>query len=238
MKNIKQIVGVMIFCGILVAGLAWMIEQKSTPPALLLNEEGTLEELGGPLTPEEREVINVETTNTMNPTAIFTTTKGVIEIELYADVMPITAGNFAKLAEEGFYDGIKFHRVIDGFMIQGGDPNSKGEDTSIYGTGGPGYAITDEHVEGELLTNTRGSISMANSGPNSGRSQFFINTADNVMLDFDKEPLSSKHPVFGRVTSGMDVIDAISGTETGARDLPVTPVIIESLTIKTNEVSE
>ena len=145
--------------------------------------------------------------------------------------MPITAGNFIKLAEEGFYDNTKFHRVIDGFMIQGGDPNTKTEDVASYGTGGPGYAIPDEHVEGEKLTNVRGTIAMANSGPNSGGSQFFINLVDNSFLDFNKEPLSSKHPVFGRVIEGMDVVDAIANVETGARDIPVEDVVIESVSV-------
>ncbi|MDB9944469.1 peptidylprolyl isomerase [bacterium] len=173
-------------------------------------------------------------TNETNRIAVFTTNKGVIEMELFEDSMPITTGNFIKLAEEGYYDGIKFHRIIDGFMIQGGDPNTKGEDTATYGTGGPGYTIEDEFVEGENLSNVRGTISMANTGqPNSGGSQFFINTVDNLALDFDKEPLSSKHPVFGRVVEGMDVVDIISDVETvPGRDLPVEPVVIESLTIR------
>ena len=146
--------------------------------------------------------------------------------------MPVTAGNFIKLAEEGFYNGIQFHRVIDGFMIQGGDPITKTDEVFRYGTGGPGYAIPDEHIAGEYLTNVRGTISMANSGPNSGGSQFFINVADNTNLDFDKQPLSSKHPVFGRVLSGMEVVDAIAKVEVNDRDLPLEPVVIETLTIR------
>ncbi|MCA9363921.1 peptidylprolyl isomerase [Candidatus Kaiserbacteria bacterium] len=170
----------------------------------------------------------------MNRIALFTTNKGIIEIELFEDLMPITTGNFITLAEDGFYDNTKFHRVIDGFMIQGGDPNSKTDNTTIYGTGGPGYTIDDEFVRDPLLSNVRGTIAMANTGqPNSGGSQFFINTANNTALDFDKQPFTSKHAVFGRVIVGMDVVDAISKTETGDRDLPVDPVIIESVTIRT-----
>jgi peptidylprolyl isomerase len=147
--------------------------------------------------------------------------------------MPITAGNFLTLAEEGFYDDTKFHRVISNFMNQGGDPLTKDDlATDRWGTGGPGYAIADEHVAGENLTNTRGSISMANSGPNSGGSQFFINVVDNSFLDFDKEPLSSKHPVFGRVVSGMDIVDAINAVQTEGPDRPVEPVVIEKITVK------
>ncbi|MCF7815676.1 MAG: peptidylprolyl isomerase [Candidatus Pacebacteria bacterium] len=168
----------------------------------------------------------------MNKIALMKTNLGTIEIELFENVMPITTANFIKLAEEKFYDGIKFHRVIDGFMIQAGDPNTKEDDTSKYGSGGPGYTIADEFVEGELLTNVRGTIAMANTGqPNSGGSQFFINTVDNTGLDFNKEPYSSKHPVFGRITKGMDVVDAISNVETGQANLPTEPVIIENITI-------
>ncbi len=169
-------------------------------------------------------------TTSDNPVVVLKTTKGDIEIELFMDTMPITAGNFLKLAQEGFYNGVKFHRIIKNFMIQGGDPLSKGDNTALYGTGGPGYAIEDEFVKG--ISNTRGTISMANSGPNSGGSQFFINLVDNVNLDFDKEPLTSKHPVFGKVVGGMDVVDAIGNVQTGERDIPVEPVVIESIEIK------
>ena len=130
--------------------------------------------------------------------AVLNTNHGIIKIKLYLEESPITAGNFKKLVEEGFYDGVKFHRVIQNFMIQGGDPFTKDDSSqSRWGTGGPGYAIEDEFIKG--LSNVRGSISMANSGPNSGGSQFFINVADNTFLDWDKEPNASKHPVFGMV---------------------------------------
>ena len=144
------------------------------------------------------------------------TNHGDIVIELYSD-MPVTAGNFQKLVEEGFYEGVIFHRVIKGFMIQGGDPTGTG-------SGGPGYKIADEFVAGH--SNVRGTISMANSGPNSGGSQFFINLVDNSFLDFDKQPLTSKHPVFGEVVEGMDVVDEIANVATGAQDRPVEEVAI------------
>jgi peptidylprolyl isomerase len=172
-------------------------------------------------------------TSVANPIAVLSTTKGVVEFELFADTMPITTGNFQKLIKQGYYNGIKFHRVIDGFMIQGGDPLSKDDSKiNIWGTGGPGYAIADEHIVGKLLTNTRGTIAMANSGPKSGGSQFFINLADNTNLDFDKPPLSSAHPVFGRVITGMDVVDAIGKVMTARNDRPLEPVIITKATIK------
>jgi peptidylprolyl isomerase len=145
------------------------------------------------------------------------TTQGDLVIELY-DNMPVTAGNFKKLVEEGFYDGLVFHRVIKDFMIQGGDPQGTG-------AGGPGYTIKDEFVEGS--SNLRGTLSMANSGPNSGGSQFFINLVDNTYLDWDKQPLTSKHPVFGKVLEEhMDVVDKIGNAEVGAQDRPAEEIKI------------
>jgi peptidylprolyl isomerase len=137
------------------------------------------------------------------------TTKGDIVIELDPN-MPITAGNFEKLVSKGFYDGIIFHRVISGFMIQGGCPKGTG-------TGGPGYTIRDEF--GVRNRNTRGTISMANAGPNTGGSQFFINLVNNNHLD-------EKHPVFGKVVTGMEVVDTIGKTKTGRGDRPVEDVVI------------
>ena len=132
--------------------------------------------------------------------------------------MPITTGNFKKLVKDGFYDGTIFHRVIENFMIQGGDPIGTG-------MGGPGYTIEDEFVKGH--SNVRGTISMANTGqPNTGGSQFFINLVDNSALDFDKQPLTSKHPAFGEVIEGMDVIDEIAKVPKGAGDKPLEDVVI------------
>lgn len=153
---------------------------------------------------DKTEVNNVEETK-----VLLKTTKGDITIKLYDD-MPITAGNFKELVGKGFYDGVIFHRVIDGFMIQGGDPEGTGR-------GGPGYNIKDEFTDHNQ--NNRGTISMANAGPNTGGSQFFINLVNNNFLD-------SKHPVFGEVVEGMDVIDALAKVETGAQDRPVEEVKI------------
>lgn len=143
------------------------------------------------------------------------TNMGDIVIELYED-MPITAGNFEKLVKEGFYDGVIFHRIIDGFMIQGGDPTGTG-------TGGPGYTIKDEFTSNNK--NDRGTLSMANSGPNTGGSQFFINLAGNNYLD-------SKHPVFGKVIEGMDVVDKIAKSQTGPGDIPIEEVKILKATVE------
>jgi peptidylprolyl isomerase len=235
MTSIKQIIWVLVGSAVLIAALTYITTRQSSEPQLLLEDDGSTVVSQPPLTVEaleENEKLAI--TNTMNPVAVFTTSQGVFELELFADQMPITTGNFIKLAEEGYYDGIKFHRIIDGFMIQGGDPNTKTENRASYGQGGPGYTIQDEFVEGELLTNLRGTISMANTGqPNSGGSQFFLNTVDNTNLDFNQPPLSSKHPVFGRISAGMDVIDTISSVATGPGDVPLEDVVIESLTIRT-----
>lgn len=149
------------------------------------------------------------------------TNMGDITLIMYDD-MPITAGNFIKLSKEGFYDGLTFHRVIDGFMIQGGDPKGNG-------TGGPGYEIEDEFGEGH--SNVRGTISMANAGPNTGGSQFFINLVNNTFLDVDDPRTPSAHPVFGEVIDGMDVVDKIGHVKTGRNDKPVAPVIIEKMEV-------
>lgn len=137
--------------------------------------------------------------------------------------MPKTTGNFIKLAKKGFYDNLIFHRVIDGFMIQGGCPQGTG-------SGGPGYTIEDEFGSGH--SNVRGTISMANTGrPNSGGCQFFINTANNRFLDKEDKSTPSAHPVFGEVVEGMDVIDAISKVKTGRGDKPVNNVVIKTIEV-------
>ncbi len=166
-----------------------------------------------------------------NPIAKFDTTMGVFEAEIFIDKMPITGGNFVKLAKEGFYDGLHFHRVIADFMNQFGCPHSKDPNSDRAGTGqSPHGSIADEHPADIRLSNEPGTLSMANSGPNSGSSQFFINTKNNAYLDyFAAGP--SKHPVFARVTSGMDVVTAINNTPTGAGDRPITPVKMNSITI-------
>jgi peptidyl-prolyl cis-trans isomerase B (cyclophilin B) len=141
------------------------------------------------------------------------TNHGPIGIELYPDDAPKTVENFTKLAQDGYYDGIIFHRVIPDFMIQGGDPTGTGR-------GGPGYTFEDEFNEHKV---ERGALAMANAGPNTNGSQFFIVTADACPW------LDGKHTVFGRVTDGMDVVDAISGVATDAGDRPRQDVVIERI---------
>ncbi len=147
--------------------------------------------------------------------ALFETNEGNFEIDLDEENMPVTAGNFIKLATKGFYNGTIFHRVIANFMIQGGDPTGTG-------MGGPGYSIKDEFTKNNH--NAIGTISMANAGPNTGGSQFFINLVDNFYLD-------SKHPVFGRVTKGMEVVEKIGKTKTNKSDKPLNTIKIEKCTI-------
>lgn len=231
-SNIIAVIILITSSILLVTGLTlWLGPVTPSNDAISEESSSSDNEITAPLAPKQLEAYNVTMTNDKNPIAQFTTNQGTFEIELFEDTMPITAGNFIKLVNEGFYNGIKFHRVIEGFMIQGGDPITKTEDVMRYGTGGPGYSIPDEHISGEFLTNIRGTISMANSGPNSGGSQFFINLADNTNLDFDKQPLTSQHPVFGHVLKGMDVVDKIALVETNQSDMPLEPVVIESVKI-------
>lgn len=155
--------------------------------------------------------------------AIMRTSKGEITIE-FGDATPNTVANFTKLAKEGFYDGTKFHRVIQGFMIQGGDPLTKDDAQQFrWGTGGPGYTFADEISPANK--NEVGTISMANAGPNTNGSQFFINVAANNFLD-------PKHTVFGKVVSGMDVVQMIENVETNEIDRPLEPVVIEHVEIQ------
>jgi cyclophilin family peptidyl-prolyl cis-trans isomerase len=139
------------------------------------------------------------------------TNHGPIELELYDEDAPKTVENFRKLAADGFYDGVIFHRVIKDFMIQGGDPTGTG-------TGGPGYTFEDEFNDNKVV---RGALAMANAGPNTNGSQFFIVTTDAAPW------LDGKHTVFGRVTGGMDTVDSIEGAQTDARDKPVEDAVIE-----------
>jgi cyclophilin family peptidyl-prolyl cis-trans isomerase len=161
-----------------------------------------------------------------NMTAIMKTNKGEVKIEFFNQDAPKTVENFAKLAQDGFYNGIKFHRVIPGFMVQGGDPLTKDDSLkNTWGTGDPGYKFEDEiHANNK---NNTGTLAMANSGPNTNGSQFFINVADNNFLD-------AKHTVFGKVVEGMDVVHVIVNVPTEGPDRPVDAVVIESITIETN----
>jgi cyclophilin family peptidyl-prolyl cis-trans isomerase len=168
-----------------------------------------------------------------NPTATFQTSLGEFTAELFMDKMPETAGNFVKLAKAGFYDGLHFHRVISGFMIQFGCPHSRDPSSPRAGTGnGPQGTIKDEHPANAKISNEPGTLSMANTGQaNSGSCQFFINTVHNAYLDWFS-PGPSKHPVFGKIVSGLDVVKKIETTPTAAGDRPKTPVQMVKVTVQ------
>ena len=167
-----------------------------------------------------------------NPTATFDTTLGSFTAEVFLDQMPITANNFIKLAKSGFYDDLHFHRVINGFMIQFGCEYSKDPNSPRCGTGNSPFGnVQDEHPANAKISNDPGTLSMANTGrPNSGGAQFFINTVNNGRLDWFS-PGPSRHPVFGKITSGMDVVKKIETTPTSAEDRPRTAVKVNKVTI-------
>jgi len=156
--------------------------------------------------------------NSSGQKVILETNHGNIEIELFSDKAPNTVNNFITLAQDGFYDGTRFHRVIKGFMNQGGCPNSKDLAlTNLWGMGDPGYKF-DCEIHNENF-NVKGTISMANAGPNTNGSQFFINAGNNDWLN-------RGHTVFGKVVSGMDVVEKINSVQTGPRDIPIEEVVI------------
>ena len=166
-----------------------------------------------------------------NPTATLETSQGSITIELFSDSMPLTAGNFIELAKSGFYDGLHFHRVIQGFMLQFGCPHSADPESPKAGTGdSPNGTIQDEFPGDAKISNEPGTLSMANTGQaNSGSCQFFINTVHNDFLDWFSSG-QSKHPVFGKVLDGMDVVAKIESCPT-QDDRPIEPVKMVSVKI-------
>jgi len=183
-----------------------------------LNDLGKKAETSEKTKPETKKETSVSKTM-----AVIKTNYGDIKIELFLEDAPETTANFIKLSEAGFYDGTKFHRVIKGFMIQGGDPLTKDNSKKNYwGTGGPGYTFKDEIHSKNY--NFIGTIAMANSGPNTNGSQFFINTANNNYLD-------SKHTVFGKVAEGMKVVRTIEDVKTEGPDRPIEDVVIETIKI-------
>ncbi len=223
MKNFLIIILVLVCIG---AGIYFINRNKKINVVDNLPQDKVLENLTQNSVGEDTKkdpITNNKEENKKIMYAIMHTNMGDITLQL-SDTAPNTVANFKKLAGEGFYNGTKFHRVIKGFMNQGGDPLSK-DDTkkSMWGTGGPGYKFNDEITA--TNHNDVGTIAMANAGPNTNGSQFFINVAPNNFLD-------TKHTVFGHVTSGMDVVTAINNTATDPTDKPLTPVVIESITLK------
>ncbi len=212
-KTIIPILIIVLILGGLILGFYFLFTSNEKEEAS--KEDLTTEE------PKNGEVPNETTTNMI---AVITTNYGQIKLELFGTDAPNTVNNFVKLAKEGFYNGTKFHRVIKGFMIQGGDPLTKDNSKKdMWGTGGPGYKFDDEiHANNN---NVIGTIAMANAGSNTNGSQFFINTVDNNFLD-------TKHTVFGKVIDGMEVVTAIENVATGSQDRPVEDVIIGNITIE------
>jgi cyclophilin family peptidyl-prolyl cis-trans isomerase len=223
MKRLLLSLGTLVVIGI---GI-WLVAR--TGPS------GTLETVQAPVDThaDTNTVASIQTDTTKEPLqadkttnymkATLHTTMGDITIE-FNESTPKTVENFTKLASSGFYDGTKFHRVIEGFMSQGGDPLSKDDSKSaLWGTGGPGYSFADEITASNK--NNVGTISMANSGPNTNGSQFFINAASNNFLD-------GKHTVFGTVVAGMDVATAINQVQTDGNDRPLVPVAITGITLE------
>lgn len=175
--------------------------------------------INGSRIPQYETVSPVTIDPTARYTALIKTNVGNMEIELFPGQAPITVNNFIFLANDGFYDGIIFHRVIPSFMIQGGDPTGTG-------TGGPGYRFQDEFVP-NLTFDQPGRLAMANSGPGTNGSQFFITTVPTPHLN-------GAHTIFGQVTLGQEVADAISLAQTGAQDRPTTPIVIQGIDITKN----
>jgi len=211
-KYIIVLVGIIV-----VVGGIWFFTRNSKESSGVV--EGTL-----PIT-------NFNDTTKMTK-AILSTSKGDITIEFFESQAPNTVANFVKLTKEGFYDGTKFHRVIKGFMIQGGDPLSK-DDSKInfWGTGGPGYQFADEiNAKSDLYTKggyVKGIVAMANSGPNTNGSQFFIMT--------ENYPLPPSYTIFGKVDAGQEVVDKIANVQTlqpGVLDRPVEAIIINNISLK------
>jgi peptidylprolyl isomerase len=207
-----KVITSIILLAVIIGGIIWWMNRKTTiEPIVGIKGINT-------------EAVDLYGTNQkkyMNAT--LHTTKGDITIEFNPDT-PNTVQNFSKLAESKFYDGVKFHRVIKGFMIQGGDPLTKDDSQAQkWGTGGPGYNFNDEISTSNK--NNIGTISMANAGPNTNGSQFFINLTNNNFLD-------TKHTVFGKVTAGMDVVEAIGMSPVDRNDRPQEPISITSVSLK------
>lgn len=221
---------------IIVIGLGFLVKKNKASDPVITNQ--TNGEIVSPIDTNTTTTINqpntpVTTTEEIKPktmetkkysTATLVTNVGDVTIALDQENTPKTVENFIKLAEKGFYNGTRFHRVIAGFMIQGGDPLSVDTSKKAYwGTGGPGYQFADEIKP--TNNNKIGTISMANSGPNTNGSQFFINVANN---DF----LNPKHTVFGSVTAGMETVNKIALTKVGQNDQPVADIIITKVILK------
>lgn len=209
----KKLLAALVIIVIIAGGIAWYTYGRSN----------TTNSSNAPTTPAATTTANQSTTSVTTasmPTATIVTSKGTITVELFKNDAPNTVANFVKLAQKGFYNGVIFHRVIKGFMIQGGDPTGTGR-------GGPGYKFADElnaNTDSYKSGYTRGTVAMANSGPDTNGSQFFIMHKDT--------PLPHNYTIFGRVTSGMDVVDAIAASKTDATDRPTESIAMTKVTVQ------
>lgn len=210
--SVKLLGGLFLTSSLLLAGCASPADQSSVGYQTEATNPSTI-------TPKPT---TVDTQN-LPKTAMINTSLGSITLELFPEKSPKTVANFVKLAKEGFYTDTKFHRVIKDFMIQGGDPNSKTDQVQTWGFGGPGYQFEDEINDVKLV---KGVLAMANAGPNTNGSQFFIVTAEATPW------LDGKHTAFGRVTNGLDIVEKISLVKTTTNDRPVENISIKSIDLK------
>lgn len=212
----------LIICTLIIGfGIYWISDNNRARVAVPGVVPG---DSGEAVSEDNKPVVDSINVNNKIMNATIRTNKGDFSVEFNPETAPKTVANFVKLAGEGFYNGTKFHRVIKGFMNQGGDPLSKDDSQAArWGTGGPGYTFEDEITSSNR--NDVGTLAMANAGPDTNGSQFFINVSANNFLD-------QKHTVFGKVTEGLDVVMAINSVPTDQNDRPISPVIIESITLK------
>lgn len=219
-----KILGVFFGLVVVIGGMvfAYKFLSGKQAPAAMVADTYTASTTSPAVNTPDTSITNPPTTKKIM-TATLHTSHGNITLEFYPQNAPNTVENFIKLAQSGFYDGTKFHRVIRGFMNQGGDPLTKDDSQkSRWGTGGPGYKFNDEISANN--SNAAGTIAMANSGPNTQGSQFFINAVDNHNLD-------QGYTVFGKVVSGMDVVTAINNVPTDQADRPLEPVVLQKVTL-------
>jgi len=194
-----------------------------TPPSQIMGQQAQQargQQQAGPQGQQQQKKVKLKNLTKTYSQALLKTNFGDIKVKFYAEDAPLTVNNFMNLAQEGFYNNTKFHRVIEDFMIQGGCPNSKDDDWSDDGKGGPGYRFKDEINDHKLV---KGSLAMANSGPNTNGSQFFIVTADAT------PHLDGKHTNFGKVIDGMEVVEEIEQVDTNENDHPTTDVVVEGV---------
>lgn len=222
----NKYISIFIVAVVVISGIWFFARDKNTESLNKeLGESSNVSE-----TPEVKDIINADNEKIIKQmtSATLKTNKGDITIEFFEKEAPKTVANFLKLAKEGFYNGTKFHRVIKGFMIQGGDPLTKDDSKiNLWGTGDPGYKFADEIDAKSALYTTgykKGIVAMANSGPNTNGSQFFIMTED--------YPLPPLYTIFGKVASGQEVVDKIANVPTASGDRPVGAVVIESISLK------